>query len=149
MFKSMESSTCHQTPIPCSFPLTIRVRRRCKGTLWVLRNGYLDSVWIGIFRKKTYFCVNFYKKTCVHPTNFSAAKAPYLAVFKMRISTVETVERIAMDYYKQEIEAEEQQKPRPAIPLLKADDQHGFSKRDPTIDKKAAIFKVIFLEPQK
>lgn len=67
----------------------------------------------------------------------------------MRISTVETVERIAMDYYKQEIEAEEQQKPRPAIPLLKADDQHGFSKRDPTIDKKAAIFKVIFLEPQK
>jgi hypothetical protein len=62
----------------------------------------------------------------------------------MRISTVEIVERIAMDYYKQEIEAEEQRKPRPAIPLLKADDQHGFSKRDPTIDKKAAIFKVIF-----
>lgn len=47
-----------------------------------------------------------------------------------------------MDYYKQEIEAEEQQKPRPAIPLLKTDDPHGFSKRDSSIDKKAAIFKV-------
>ncbi|KAI6177654.1 1-phosphatidylinositol 4-kinase [Aphelenchoides bicaudatus] len=72
----------------------------------------------------------------------SAAKAPYLAVFKMRISNVEMVERTAMDYYRQEIEAEEQKRPRPAISLLKADDQHGFSKRDPAIDKKAAIFKV-------
>lgn len=73
----------------------------------------------------------------------SAAKAPYLARFRMRNSSVEVVERTAMDYYRQEIETEEDKsKKRPPISFLKADDQHGFTKRDQTIGWKSAIFKI-------
>lgn len=73
---------------------------------------------------------------------FSAAKAPYLSRFKMRNSSVEAVERIAMDYYRQEIEAEEEQRKPPPIPMLKAEDEHGFTRRDQPIGWKSAIFKV-------
>jgi hypothetical protein len=60
----------------------------------------------------------------------------------MRHSTVEAVERIAMDYYREEIEAEDERRERPPIPILKTDDEHGFARRDQTIGWKSAIFKV-------
>jgi phosphatidylinositol 4-kinase len=70
----------------------------------------------------------------------SAAKAPFLARFRMKQCGVEVVERTAMDAYKREIEFHE---PRRDMRSL-VSDQHGFAKKDETIGWKAAIFKGSF-----
>ncbi|KAI6240099.1 1-phosphatidylinositol 4-kinase [Aphelenchoides fujianensis] len=70
-----------------------------------------------------------------------AAKAPFLARFRMKHCGVENVERIAMDVYRREIEAEENNKPHPEVNLLSSD-KSGFVRQDETVGWKAAIFKV-------
>lgn len=71
----------------------------------------------------------------------SAAKAPFLASFRMRHCGVEGVEELASKYYTKEMEAEEKKEDPPQLNLLQVD-AHGFAHRDPSIIKKAAIFKV-------
>ncbi|KAI6188459.1 1-phosphatidylinositol 4-kinase [Aphelenchoides besseyi] len=71
----------------------------------------------------------------------SAAKAPFLARFRMKHCGVETVEKIALDVYRREIEAEENKEPQPEINLLSSD-KSGFTRQDESVGWKAAIFKV-------
>lgn len=72
---------------------------------------------------------------------FSAAKAPFLACFRMKFCGVERVEELALKYYAREVEAEERRQEPPKLNLLPTD-AHGFVKFDSSITRKGAIFKV-------
>ncbi|CAD5222232.1 unnamed protein product [Bursaphelenchus xylophilus] len=71
----------------------------------------------------------------------SAAKAPFLACFRMKQCGVDGVEELALSYYEKEMEAEERKDPRPKANLVRVD-PHGFVKHDPLVIRKGAIFKV-------
>ncbi|CAD5216891.1 unnamed protein product [Bursaphelenchus okinawaensis] len=71
----------------------------------------------------------------------SAAKAPFLACFRMKQCGVDGVEDLALSYYEKEIEAEEQKTAKPKANIVKVD-PHGFVKHDPQVIRKGAIFKV-------